>query len=412
MNILFVSILNPYSSSHKGDFKLLNQRASLLQNSGYNITLVYFRLSLCLVPYTQNLPPLGNQLNLLSINIPILPFILRILFTIPRHLLSRKPIQTLLSRVYSQLSQSLLDQLYSDYESVHFFHVRSCYFFCNSNSVPNPNYELIDSYALNLSRRLLLSSSPLSRLLYKYEAKAIESEEYRIIKHKLSPRVFFVSHLDARHYTVSSQRLPAAVPLYTQIYSYNPPSYSAGSTINVGFFGNLNYHPNIYAVKSLIDLSNYNLSLDDPLPLRFHVGGRFLPSNLRRLLVKTSFDVTSPIPSIPVFLEQIDICIFFMQAGSGMQSKLLEAASNSCPIITTQQPYEAIFGNPDQLPSEQAALVAPNLLSVHNLLHDIYTGSLSICDLARNAHLYIQQYYSPDAVASHYLSTISPRLTR
>jgi len=311
------------------------------------------------------------------------------------------------SRVYSLLTQNVLDKFYKSFDSVHFFHVRSAYFFLHSQHIPNPFYELIDSYALNLSRRLLLSTSTLTRLLFKYEASSIENEEYSIINHQASPTVVFVSHLDVEHYASRAQRPPVSIPLYTNLFDYKEPIYTPGSPINIGFFGNLNYHPNIYAVRSLIELSTYNESLVHPLPLRFHVGGRFLPSNLRQHLAKTNFNVVSPIPSIPDFLDQIDVCIFFMRAGSGMQSKLLEAASNSCLLITSQQPYDAIFNNPYYQTNKQAGLVASSIADIHRYLSDIYIGSISPSEIVKTAYSYIHQYYSAHAVSLQYLKALA-----
>lgn len=407
MKFLFVSLLSPYSSKHKGDFKLLQQRANYLLKDSNQVTLTYFRID----PFrfrssSSPLRSLDNNLNIISINVPLLPVIICLFFLSPYHLATRKPIQTLLSRVYSFLSQGLLDTLYKSYESVHFFHVRCSYLFRHSTHIPKPLYELIDSYALNLSRRQLLSSNPFTSLLYNYEASAIEAEEYEIINHSLAPKVLFVSHLDAQYYRTRSERLPDSVPLYTQYHTYKHSCYSPGSPIHIGFFGNLNYHPNIYAVQSLIELSNYNHSLDHPLPLNFHVGGRFLPRQLRLQLATTSFTVTSPIISIPEYLDHIDVCIFYMRAGSGMQSKLLEAASNSCLIITSQQPYEAIFSNPNQPLTCQPALVASNIIEVHRHLRNIYTGSTIIDPITKCAHSHIVNNYSLESVAAMYLNLL------
>ena len=408
MNFLFVSLLNPRSSSHKGDFKLLHQRATVLLNSGHSVTLTFFKPSfLCFSPSIQySQKALDPNINILTINLPIISLFVGFLLLTPIHFAERKPIQTLLSRVYSLLSQSLLDNLYKSYYSVHFFHVRSSYFFRHSNSVPHPVYELIDSYALNLSRRVLLASSSLSRLLYYYEAAAIEAEEYNIINHNPAAQVLFVSHLDAQHYTTEPDRSPISIPLYTQLYNFKQPLYSPGRPLNLGFFGNLNYHPNVYAVRSLIDLSTYNQSLVNPLPLRFHVGGRFLPTHLRRELANTSFNVISPIPSITEFLHQIDVCIFFMRAGSGMQSKLLEAASNSCVIITSQQPFDAIFSNPTHRSIGQAGFVASDITEVHSHLRAIFTGTIPLSPIAANAYSYIREYYSLTAVSRQYLKSL------
>ena len=409
MNHLFVSLLNPFSGQHKGDYKLLKQRSLMLQNHGHIVATTYFKINtFTLSASVHKLPLLPNQSNIIIVNIPLFAFLSSLPLIIIRHIIERKSIQTLLSRVLSHLSQDLLDSLFHGFDSIHFFHIRTNYFYLSSRTTHQAIYELIDSYALNLSRRSVLATSNIFRLLYKYESDAIQSDEYQIINHPKQPTVIFVSHLDAEHYSLGSVRSPLSIPLYTPIHAYRSSRYSPGLPIKVGFFGNLNYHPNIYAVKSLLELGRLNLSLTSPLPIRFFIGGRFPSRQLKHELLSSSsdFSLTSPIPSIPDFLDEIDVCIFFMRAGSGMQSKLLEAASNSCPMITTQQPYDAIFTNHRHNTASRAALVAYDISQVYQYLFNIYTGGILLDELTSSAHSFIQDHYSADAVTKLYLSSL------
>ena len=95
----------------------------------------------------------------------------------------------------------------------------------------------------------------------------------------------------------------------------------------------MGYAPNIRAAQRLH--SQVYLPLRDEFPsLRLKIIGR-APSPEIRALVGPGVEVTGEVESIWPHLAEVDVMVFPMDMGGGMQNKILESVAGGCPVVTT-----------------------------------------------------------------------------
>lgn len=319
-----------------------------------------------------------------------------LLYYLPRAVLqflaSPYPFQSLLSllALYSVRSTPQWTEFFSPYDSFHLYHIRA---FWLSRLVPSSKrliYDLIDSYTLNLERRLQQSNLRPKQLL-------------------LLPELFLIRRLESR-FSLSTRSLLCTVSpvdlamikpqpstecklcVIPQGFESSPLSSlpPLTSSLKLIFFGNLSYYPNRQAVLFLARFFK-RLSHQDHQKFKLTVAGRDISQSLRRLCHRSYIDVVSPVTDMKTLVQTHHLSVTPLFSGSGLQSKVIESMIWSRPVLITPLPFSALinprrsdyyhFTDYQSLYSELNSIIAdPDSLSskssaVHHYSHQTYVSS-------------------------------------
>lgn len=101
----------------------------------------------------------------------------------------------------------------------------------------------------------------------------------------------------------------------------------------LGFLGNMAYGPNVQAALRLHDRIFVPLARSVP-DLRLKIIGRDPPPEIGRL-ASDQVEVTGEVASIWPELRAVDVMVFPMEMGGGLQNKVLESAAAGCAVVVT-----------------------------------------------------------------------------
>jgi glycosyltransferase involved in cell wall biosynthesis len=215
--------------------------------------------------------------------------------------------------------------------------------------------DLCDSLALNLSRRAELDCTP-KRFLVKLEEKRVRRYEVEIMKAFDSGTV--VAHFD-RDYLLNQDNslnlsvVPMGVDLkYFQPLKVNNDSnredvtekqnmtltvqedFADDRSKNLLFTGTMNYFPNSDAV--IYFCNNVFPLIQKRYPdATFYIVGNHPTEQIRRLADQKGVVVTGYVPDIRPYFEKASVFVAPLRAGSGIQTKNLEAMAMGIPVVTT-----------------------------------------------------------------------------
>lgn len=131
-----------------------------------------------------------------------------------------------------------------------------------------------------------------------------------------NPRVFVVANGVLEE---EAPQPPAARPVH------RPPT--------IGFLGNMAYRPNVQAARRLHDHIFVPLTRRIP-DLHLKIIGRE-PVPEICALASPQVEVTGAVPSIWPALAEVDVMVFPMETGGGLQNKVLEAIAGGCAVVVT-----------------------------------------------------------------------------
>ena len=162
---------------------------------------------------------------------------------------------------------------------------------------------------------------------------------------------------------------------------------------NIAFFGNMAYPPNaeagIWLARELFP------RLKKSLPgLQCYIIGRNPGEDLQRLCQEQGIHITGEVDNIWDYIRSVDVFVFPLFSGAGLQNKVLEAMYAGKPVVCTPIANEAIgavHGEHIYLASNQAEFLA----AIRNALaDDVRTG--------RNASEFVSAHFSISSVADRY----------
>jgi glycosyltransferase involved in cell wall biosynthesis len=111
----------------------------------------------------------------------------------------------------------------------------------------------------------------------------------------------------------------------------------------IGFLGNMAYGPNVQAATRLHDRIFAPLARSMP-DVRLKIIGRDPPPEIRGL-ASDRVEITGEVDSIWPELRAVDVMVFPMEMGGGLQNKVLESAAAGCAVVVT--PVGAAGTGPD-----------------------------------------------------------------
>lgn len=185
--------------------------------------------------------------------------------------------------------------------------------------------DMVDSMALNFSRRIKLSTG-VKRWLLKFEFRRVRDYERNVAQRAV--RSYVVSSIDEE--TVASDRV-STIPLgIDENIFYRISEVQKEPTLI--FTGNMSYQPNVQAVLWFCEKCWDALKSELP-SLRLVVAGRSPTSAVLELGSDPMITVTGGVPEIAPLINSALVAIAPMQSGSGMQFKILEAMACGVPVV-------------------------------------------------------------------------------
>lgn len=346
MRILFLCLRCPYPPQRGDRIRSYNFIKQLSKR--HDITLVFFAESESDIEAVKHLQPFCERVEWVKFS----PSFASINTAI--HCLSRIPLQV--HYWYSPQMQRKINQLLAEenFQLIHAQLFRMGQYVIKTEGIAKV-LDLCDSLALNLSRRAELDCTP-KRFLVKLEEKRVRRYEVEIMKAFDSGTV--VAHFD-RDYLLNQDNslnlsvVPMGVDLkYFQPLKVNNDSNGADVTEkqnmtltvqedfaddrskNLLFTGTMNYFPNSDAV--IYFCNNVFPLIQKRYPdATFYIVGNHPTEQIRRLSDQKGVVVTGYVPDIRPYFEKASVFVAPLRAGSGIQTKNLEAMAMGIPIVTT-----------------------------------------------------------------------------
>ncbi len=346
MRILFLCLRCPYPPQRGDRIRSYNFIKQLSKR--HDITLVFFAESESDIEAVKHLQPFCERVEWVKFS-PSFASINTVI-----HCLSRIPLQV--HYWYSPQMQRKINQLLAEenFQLIHAQLFRMGQYVIKTEGIAKV-LDLCDSLALNLSRRAELDCTP-KRFLVKLEEKRVRRYEVEIMKAFDSGTV--VAHFD-RDYLLNQDNslnlsvVPMGVDLkYFQPLKVNNDSNGADVTEkqnmtltvqedfaddrskNLLFTGTMNYFPNSDAV--IYFCNNVFPLIQKRYPdATFYIVGNHPTEQIRRLSDQKGVVVTGYVPDIRPYFEKASVFVAPLRAGSGIQTKNLEAMAMGIPIVTT-----------------------------------------------------------------------------
>lgn len=342
MRILFLSLRSPYPPQRGDRIRSYNFIKQLSKR--HDVTLVFFAESDADIEGVEHLNTFCERVEWVRFR----PTFARINTAV--HCLSRLPLQV--HYWYSPRMQRKINRLLAEdnFELIHAQLFRMGQYVTHIQGTAKV-LDLCDSLALNLSRRAELDCTP-KRFLVKLEEKRVRRYEVEIMK--AFDRGTVVAKFDRDYLlnqdeTLNLSVIPMGVDLkYFQSHRINgkdapeidhltPTAQEdlvGDPAKNLLFTGTMNYFPNADAVIYFCD-SIFPLIQKQHPDATFFIVGNHPTEQVRKLAAQKGVVVTGYVPDVRPYFENASIFVAPLRAGSGIQTKNLEAMAMGTPIVTT-----------------------------------------------------------------------------
>ena len=333
MKILFLSLRCPYPP-HRGD-RIRSYNFIKQLSKQHAVTLVYFAESETDIESAKHLEPFCERIEWVRFHRSFARLNAGV------HCLSKHPLQ--LHYWYAPQMQRRINELLTQerFELIHAQLFRMGQYVTEVQG-PTKVLDLCDSLALNLSRRAELESNPWlakikldctpKRFLVKLEEKRVRRYEVDIMKAFDCGTVvarFDRDYLLAQDDTLNLSIVPMGVDL--GYFQPNPITQPAPMLL---FTGTMNYFPNTDAVIYFCDEVFPRIRERHPKAC-FYVVGNHPSEPVKRLEAQEGVTVTGYVPDVRPYFEKASVFVAPLRAGSGIQTKNLEAMAMGVPVVTT-----------------------------------------------------------------------------
>lgn len=309
----------------KGDQVLAFNRLTALVNAGYKVTLIH------IVGLDKDESILKKEIENLGVRVHVIKisYLESLLHMIKTIFNSKLPMQTAIYKS-TAFKREVIKIVNSErISAVHCIGIRV------SQNIPIPIhngklwFEFIDSMALNFHARRNATRSLIIRWLLNVEHTRLLKYEKAVAKH--SCHSFVVAAKD-RDY-IGSKNL-AVIQLGLDLSRYLRERKQDSNRFIV-FSGNMSYAPNV--ISTLWFVKNCWQKVKNSVPdVKFFIVGRDPSVAIRKLSRSDNrIVVTGSVDDMGDILARSTVAIAPMQAGSGMQLKILEAMACSVPVLTT-----------------------------------------------------------------------------
>ena len=333
MKILFLSLRCPYPP-HRGD-RIRSYNFIKQLSKQHAVTLVYFAESENDIESAKQLEPFCERVEWVRFHRSFA------FMNTGLHCLSRRPLQ--LHYWYSPQMQRKINQLLEqeNFELIHAQLFRMGQYVTEVQG-PIKVLDLCDSLALNLSRRAELESNPWlakikldctpKRFLVKLEEKRVRRYEVNIMKAFDCGTV--VARFDQDYLLNQDNSLNLSIVPMGVDLGYFQPKPAAQSVPLMLFTGTMNYFPNSDAAIYFCNEIFPRIRERHP-NAQFYIVGNHPSDQVKRLETQDGVVVTGYVPDVRPYFEKASVFVAPLRAGSGIQTKNLEAMAMGVPVVTT-----------------------------------------------------------------------------
>ena len=334
MKILFLSLRCPYPP-HRGD-RIRSYNFIKQLSKRHAVTLVYFAESESDIESAEHLATFCERVEWVRFQRSFA------FMNIGLHCLSRQPLQ--LHYWYAPKMQRKINRLLEqeDFELIHAQLFRMGQYVTEVVQGPAKVLDLCDSLALNLSRRAELERNPWlakikldctpKRFLVKLEEKRVRRYEVNIMKAFDCGTV--VARFDRDYLLKQDDTLNLSiVPMGVDLEYFQPKSITQPAPVML-FTGTMNYFPNSDAATYFSNEIFPRIRESHP-NAQFYIVGNHPSDAVKRLAAQPGVVVTGYVPDVRPYFEKASVFVAPLRAGSGIQTKNLEAMAMGVPVVTT-----------------------------------------------------------------------------
>lgn len=368
MKILKLCLGRPRAIGN-GISKLVINRTRELERQGHEVDIAYFRLTRGLKRrVVESYRESGGRDICLEVGFWL---VVLVSGSSLLRLAGRVPVQCLLSDTYGIVFGVIIRRISGMYDICHCYHLRTLGLWSFMSRSPGLVIDLIDSYTLNYGNRLSYEKNWVLRCLVALELLQIRHLEQNMhgwIKDRDKTVILTVAERDRMYVkcgNVARFVVPVGIELDTSTEVGYRETFGKSERLDLVFFGNLDYEPNVTACEMISDIA----SMTRENVAAFRVGGKNASSRLRKRLYAQGVNVVSPVDEMESFVRGADIAIFPMMSGSGMQSKILEAIAWGCLVIATER-----IASPLGLRQDQEYIRAETAVQFAEVIEDIHRG--------------------------------------
>lgn len=334
MKVLMVCLSDP-RNGEKGDTKLVKKRQIVLEKMNCEVDILYFKWRL----YKNDILVKRDQ-SRRGVDIVVHVSACKIVLWMMAELkvLAGKPIQTWFSFAVAATLRDKIEDIFSRYSGIHFYHIRSIGLWKLTSERTRVIADLIDSYTLNIGSRIGTEHRWWAKILLREEYKRIACMELEIedyFKNRLKSTIIAVAAKDLEYIGGCISR-KEVVPVGIDIEDLHSIR-ARGESLKCIFFGNLDYGPNIDACHVIGEVARELRRRGLDGWVKMTVAGRNISMNLKRMLIDQGVEVRSPVESMSHLVKKMDVAVLPMLNGSGMQSKVLEAISWGVLVVATSR---------------------------------------------------------------------------
>ncbi|EAP2446927.1 glycosyltransferase, partial [Salmonella enterica] len=187
--------------------------------------------------------------------------------------------------------------------------------------------DFVDALSLNMRNRATTESFFMKKLCQS------ESQKLTLIENKIYETIdgsMIISERDANYIGKDSfDIVPNGVAIPER--SANLIRNSDKKIINLAFWGNMSYYPNVKAALYLADL----YSDLEKGKYKLHIIGAQPNKKIQALNSRDGIIIHGYVENLNSLLFNMDLAVFPIFDGSGLQNKVLEAFALNIPVITT-----------------------------------------------------------------------------
>ncbi len=337
MKILFLSLRCPYPP-HRGD-RIRSYHFIKQLSQQHEVTLVYFAESEADIEAAQHLQAYCKR-------VAWVPFRRHYaLINTAVRSLSPRPLQV--HYWYAPQMQRRINELLgqNQFDLIHAQLFRMGQYVTNVQGIAKM-LDLCDSLALNLNRRANLDCTP-KRFLVKLEEKRVRRYEIEIMKAFDCGTVvadFDKDYLLQQDSSLNLSVVPMGVDLayfqpdlpsncWKEAADTSPNSRTAEGPVLL-FTGTMSYFPNSDAAVYFCEEIFPQIREQHP-DATFYIVGKDPPQHVQRLSMKPGIVITGYVPDVRPYFKKASVFVAPLRAGSGIQTKNLEAMAMGIPVVTS-----------------------------------------------------------------------------
>ncbi|EFB4555924.1 glycosyltransferase, partial [Escherichia coli] len=194
--------------------------------------------------------------------------------------------------------------------------------------------DYVDALSLNMENRTATEGLLLKKICSSEsrKLKKIENEIYDLVDVKI-----IISERDGKYINNKGFNVVpngVTIPVRNESLYHN----ESDGVVNLSFWGNMSYYPNVRAAQYLADIFR-QLEVGK---YKLHIIGAKPSKKVRDLGNGDNIIVHGFIDDLPNFLANMDLAVFPIFDGSGLQNKVLEAFALEIPVITTNVVLDSI----------------------------------------------------------------------